>query len=87
MSEQAVAGTFLHPDFSEGDPKSMTLFTLLVTLIFLGVCTYLVVSFIPMQAQIQRLITTLVVMTAVFLVIVWLLQIAGFSTGLHFRIK
>lgn len=78
---------FLHPDFSEGDAKSMTLFTLLLTLILLGVCTYLVVSFIPMPPEIRRLITTLVVMTAVFLVIVWVLQIAGFSTGLHFRLR
>jgi hypothetical protein len=51
----------------------MSILTLLITLIVIGVLLWLVNTFIPMQGTIKRIINALVVIC----VVIWLLQVFG----------
>lgn len=53
--------------------NSMSILTLLVTLIVIGVIMWLINSYIPMQGTIKRILNAIVVI----FVVIWLLQVFG----------
>jgi hypothetical protein len=60
----------------------MSLIGLIIVLVVVGVCLYLLNTYVPMAKPIKTIINVVVVMV----VILWLLQSFGiFQTGIHFR--
>jgi uncharacterized membrane protein YwzB len=57
----------------QGQSESVSIITLLVTLIVIGVIMWLINSFIPMQGTIKRILNAIVVIC----VVIWLLQVFG----------
>lgn len=60
----------------------MTLITLVIVLIVVGVALWAVNTYIPMQSGIKNLLNVLVIVVMVVVVLVFLLNLAGVSTGL-----
>lgn len=61
----------------------MSLITLLIVLILIGVVLYLVNTLIPMDPKIKTIINVVVIIV----VLLWLLQVFGLASGLeHVRI-
>ena len=57
----------------------MSLITLVVTLIVIGVLLWLVNTYIPMDGKIKRILNIVVVV----LVVIWLLKVFGVWDSLH----
>jgi hypothetical protein len=51
--------------------------TVLITLVIVGVCLYLVETYIPMSAPIKTVIRVIVVL----ILVIWLLQVFGIYNG------
>lgn len=61
----------------------MSIISLLVVLIIVGVVLYLVNTLIPMDAKIKTIINAVVVIV----VLLWVLQALGLMSGLNLRLR
>lgn len=61
----------------------MSIITVIVVLIILGLCLYLAETYIPMAAPIKTVLRVVVVL----LLILWLLQVFGIWSGSGFGLK
>jgi UDP-N-acetylmuramyl pentapeptide phosphotransferase/UDP-N-acetylglucosamine-1-phosphate transferase len=67
-----------HNAYQEGEPI-MSLISVVITLIVVGVLLWLVNSYIPMDSQIKRILNIVVVVA----VVVWLLNIFGLMDAIR----
>jgi hypothetical protein len=64
----------------------MSLLTLVIVIILVGVALWAVNTYLPMDPKIKQLLNVLVVIVAVIVVIVFLLNLLGYSTGADLRL-
>lgn len=62
---------------------TVPLLTILLVLVIIGVCLYLIETYIPMSPPIKTVIRVIVILVLV----VWLLQVLGVVGGTPFRFR